>query len=65
MGKSAVKSKMKNVDVAVASGGGEQGAAAYQVAIKAIDQGVSKGILHKKTAARKKGSATLKMNAMA
>ena len=65
MAKSALKTTIKKFDVAVASGDREQAAAAYQAAVKAIDQGVSKGILHKNTAARKKSSVTLKMNAMA
>lgn len=65
MAKSALKTTIKKFDAAVASGDREQAAAAYQAAVKAIDQGVTKGILHKNTAARKKSSVTLKMNAMA
>lgn len=65
MAKSALKTTIKKFDAAVASGDREQAAAAYQAAIKAIDQGVTKGILHKNTAARKKSSVSLKMNAMA
>ncbi|MBE6955482.1 MAG: 30S ribosomal protein S20, partial [Ruminococcaceae bacterium] len=33
--------------------------------VKAIDQAVTKGILHKNTAARKKSSVTLKLNKLA
>ncbi len=63
--KSALKTTIKKFDAAVASGDREQAAAAYKAAVKAIDQGVTKGILHKNTAARKKSSVTLKLNAMA
>jgi small subunit ribosomal protein S20 len=64
MEKSALKTTIKKFDAAVASGDREQAAAAYQAAVKAIDKGVTKGILHKNTAARKKSSVTLKLNAM-
>ena len=36
---------------------------AYKTAIKTIDQGVAKGILHKNAAARKKSQLTKKLNA--
>ena len=39
--------------------------AAYKAAVKAIDQAVNKGILHKNTAARKKSSMTLRLNKLA
>ena len=38
---------------------------AYKLAVKAVDQAVSKGILHKNTAARKKSSMTLRLNKLA
>ena len=39
--------------------------AAYKVAVKAVDQAVVKGLLHKNNAARKKSSMTLKLNKLA
>ena len=39
--------------------------AAHKAAVKAVDQAVTKGILHKNTAARKKSSMTLHLNKMA
>ena len=63
--KSALKTTIKKFDAAVASGNREEAAAAYTKAVKAIDKAVNKGILHKNTAARKKSSITLKLNAMA
>ena len=39
--------------------------AAYKTAVKAVDQAVNKGLLHKNNAARKKSSMTLKLNKLA
>ncbi len=63
--KSYLKTTIKKFDVAVAAGNREEAAVAYTNAIQAIDKATGKGILHKNTAARKKSSITLKMNAMA
>jgi small subunit ribosomal protein S20 len=52
---------MQRVEAAVVAGEGVD--AAYKTAIKTIDQGVAKGILHKNTAARKKSQLTKKLNA--
>ena len=38
---------------------------AYKTAVKAVDQAVNKGLLHKNNAARKKSSMTLKLNKLA
>ena len=38
---------------------------AYKAAVKAVDQGVNKGIVNKNAAARKKSSLTLKLNKLA
>lgn len=65
MAKSALKTVIKKFDVAVAAGNREDAAVAYKAAVVAVDKAVNKGILHKNTAARKKSSMTLKMNAMA
>ncbi len=44
---------------------GTDSAEAVKLAIKKIDQAVSKGILHKNTAARKKSALVRKLNASA
>lgn len=63
--KSALKTAMKKFEAAVVSGNREQAEVAYKVAVKTVDQGVRKGILHKNNAARKKSSMTLKLNKLA
>lgn len=63
--KSALKTTIKKFEAAVESGNKTEADSAYAAAIKAIDQAVTKGILHKNTAARKKSSITLKMNKLA
>lgn len=63
--KTEVKTVLKKFDAAVVTGDKEQAAAAYAVAVKAVDQAVIKGILHKNNAARKKSSMTLKLNQLA
>ena len=61
--KSNLKTSLKKFDAALASGNAAEAQRAYKVAIQKLDQAVKKGILHKNTAARKKSSITLKMNA--
>ena len=63
--KSALKTAVKKFEAAVASGNREQADSAYKAAVKSVDQGVKKGILHKNNAARKKSSMTLKLNKLA
>ncbi len=63
--KTALKTTIKKFEVAVADGNKEQADSAYAAAIKAIDMAVTKGILHKNTAARKKSNITKKMNKLA
>ena len=63
--KSALKTNLKKYDVALANGNKAEAEAAYQVAIKAVDQAVNKGLLHKNNAARKKSAMTLKLNKLA
>ena len=63
--KSALKTTIKKFDAAVVAGNKEEAAAAYKVAVKAVDQAVIKGLLHKNNAARKKSSMTLKLNKLA
>ncbi len=63
--KSALKTDLKKFDVAVAGGNRSEADAAYKVAVKAVDQAVSKGLLHSNNAAHKKSAMTLKLNKLA
>ncbi len=63
--KSALKTVIKKYDAALVSGDKAAAEAAYAVAVKAVDQAVNKGLLHKNNAARKKSSMTLKLNKLA
>lgn len=63
--KSALKTAVKKFEAAVASGNHEQADAAFKVAVKTVDQGVKKGLLHKNNAARKKSSMALQLNKLA
>ena len=63
--KSALKTNLKKFDAALESGNKAEAEAAYKVAIKAVDQAVNKGLLHKNNAARKKSAMTLKLNKLA
>ena len=60
--KSALKTTVKKFDAALESGDKAAAQAAYVAAVKAVDQAVNKGLLHKNNAARKKSSMTLKLN---
>ena len=55
--KSALKTVLKKYEAALVSGD--------KAAVKAVDQGVNKGIVNKNAAARKKSSMTLKLNKLA
>ena len=63
--KSALKTALKKFDAALVAGDKAAAQTAYQAAIKAVDQAVNKGLLHKNNAARKKSSMTLKLNKIA
>ena len=63
--RSVLKTTLKKFDAALAEGNREQADSAYKAAVKTIDESVKKGILHKNTAARKKSSATRKLNKLA
>ena len=56
--KSALKTNLKKFDAALVSGDKAAADAAYKTAVKAVDQAVNKGLLHKNNAARKKSSVT-------
>ena len=63
--RSALKTCLKKFDAALVSGDKAVAEEAYKAAIKAVDQAVIKGLLHKNNAARKKSSMTLKLNKLA
>ena len=63
--KSALKTVVKKFDAALDAGDKAAAEVAYKNAVKAVDQAVIKGILHKNNAARKKSSMTLKLNKLA
>ena len=63
--KSALKTELKKFDVALVAGDKAVAETAYKAAVKAVDQAVIKGLLHKNNAARKKSSMTLKLNQLA
>ena len=63
--KSALKTVVKKFDAALDAGDKAAAEVAYKNAVKAVDQAVVKGLLHKNNAARKKSSMTLKLNKLA
>ena len=63
--KSELKTFLKKFDAALVSGDKAGAEAAYKTAVKAVDQAVNQGLLHKNNAARKKSSMTLKLNKLA
>ena len=63
--KSEMKTVIKKYEAALAGGDRAAAEAAYKDAIVIVDKAVTKGILHKNTAARKKSSLTLKLNKLA
>ena len=63
--KSRVKTFVKKVLIAVEAKNVDEAKAALQVAYKELDKAVTKGVLKKNTASRKKSILTLKVNALA
>jgi ribosomal protein S20 len=61
---SSLKTELKKADAAVAAKADNK-EEAVRLAMKKIDQAVSKGILHKNCAARKKSALVRKLNASA
>lgn len=61
---SSLKTELKKADAAVAANADNK-EEAVRLAMKKIDQAVSKGILHKNCAARKKSALVRKLNASA
>ena len=63
--KSRVKTFVKKVLTAVEAKNVDEAKAALKVAYKELDKAVTKGVLKKNTASRKKSRLTLKVNALA
>ena len=61
--KTAMRTQLKKLDSAIEQGAGIQ--EAYKATVICLDKAVSKGILHKNTAARKKSQLAKKVNAVA
>jgi len=62
--KSSLKTSTKSVHAAVAAGDAEAAVATQRDAARALDKAASKGVLHKKTAARKKSRLAKATNAV-
>ncbi len=63
--KTHLKTIVKKYEAALAGGDRAAAEVAYKAAVVAVDKAVTKGILHKNTAARKKSSMTLQLNKLA
>lgn len=63
--KSALRTALKAVEVAVENQDAETAKSALQVATKKLDKAASKGLIHKNAANRKKSRLTKKVNALA
>lgn len=60
--KSAIKTSVKRFESALANGEKEQAQTAFKSTVKTLDKAVSKGLLHKNTAARKKSRLSKNLN---
>ena len=63
--KTYLKTVIKKFEAALAGGDRAAAEVAYKAAVTIVDKAVTKGILHKNTAARKKSSMTLQLNKLA
>ena len=63
--RSALKTDLTKFEAAVAEGNRSEAEGAYKVAVKAVDQAVGHGLLHRNNAANKKSKMTLKLNKLA
>ncbi|MBE7040246.1 MAG: 30S ribosomal protein S20 [Ruminococcaceae bacterium] len=62
--KSALKTYIKKFDVTAQAGDKALAEAAFKLAVKKIDQAVSKGVIKKNTASRKKSQLAQKLNSV-
>ncbi|MBM7855700.1 small subunit ribosomal protein S20 [Desulfohalotomaculum tongense] len=63
--KSAMRTSIRRFEEALASANMDNAKAALQKALKALDKAVTKGVIHKNTAARKKSRLTKRFNRQA
>ncbi|MGM9974641.1 MAG: 30S ribosomal protein S20 [Clostridiaceae bacterium] len=63
--KSALKTAIKKFETSVNANNAEEAKNTFAGAVKALDMAVSKGVIHKNMAARKKSRLAAKLNAMA
>jgi small subunit ribosomal protein S20 len=63
--KTLLKTNLKKFNLAIAEGNREAAEEAYKVAVKTTDKAVSKGLIHKNNAARKKSSLTRHLKELA
>lgn len=64
MVKSALKTAIKRFEAALEASDGEQAADLYKAASSSLDSAVSKGVIHKNMAARKKSRLGVRLNAI-
>ena len=62
--RSALRTAVKNADVAIASSDLDAAKAALIAATKKLDKAVTKGLIHKNAASRKKSRLAKKLNAL-
>ncbi|EQB88268.1 small subunit ribosomal protein S20 [Clostridium punense] len=62
--KSALKTKIKKYEAAIASKDVELAKESFKVVVKALDMAASKGIIHKNKAARKKSRLATRLNSL-
>ncbi len=63
--KSELRTYIKKFELLAEEGNKDEAVVAYKLAVKKLDQAVSKGIMHKNTGARKKSQLTVKLNRVA
>jgi len=63
--KSATRTAVKKFEVALEQNDAATTATSFKKAVVALDKAVSKGVLHKNTAARKKSQIAKKVNSLA
>lgn len=62
--KTNIKNNIKKVNAAVENHDADAALEAYKVAVKSLDKGVAKGIVHQNSASRKKSTLARKINTM-
>jgi small subunit ribosomal protein S20 len=63
--RSTVRTSVKSARVAIGGGQADQARAALLNTIQTLDKAVTKGVIHRNTAARKKSRLTRQLNALA